>query len=378
MNSNRRSIVSAGYCLTINLVVTLGVAYSLSIPVAHAIAVVGASYSAGSLILDMNVSDSGPSHPSNVAISPITFNPGPNADGTGQASGSYDVHYGSIKVTAGMTAAANNPLVVPNMDREHGCSFSGYFQDRVTITASGVPTGTLGSYTPVISIHRVFSQLSAIGTTPIPNTDASWSSPSHLVNVWINRGGQNGGYDQQQYSESCFLSAAFAPDPCVPDKVVTWVLNPFTFKYGVPFDLGTIAQAGVGLRTIPGGSAGGKSDLGATVTWLGVAAVTLTNQTVISNYTFAAESGFNYGAKLQAISNAVPRMTLQLPDLETVKVCWPTVPYQIYRLESATNLNTGSWVSLGNLVVGDGSQICQDYPLESSARFYRVAQVPNP
>lgn len=364
--------------VTIKLAATFVMVSSLVILEAHAIAVVGADYSAGSLILDINVSQSGLSHPSNVVISTVFINPGPNADGTGQASGSYDVHFGSIKVTAAMTATAHNPLVVPNMDREHGCAFNGYFQDRVTITAPGVATGTLGSYSPVISIHRAFSQMSAIGTTPIPNTDASWSSPSHLVNVWINRGSQNGGYDQQQNFESCFLSAAFAPDPCVPDKVVTWVLNPFTFKYGVPFDLGTIAQAGVGLRTIPGGSAGGKSDLGATVTWLGVAAVTLTNQTVISNYTFAAESGFNYGTKLQAVSNAIPRMTLELPDPETVKVCWPTVPYQIYRLESGTNLNTGAWTSVGNLVVGDGSQICQDYPVESAARFYRVAQVPNP
>lgn len=378
MNAKMRTFAPARCCVLINLFVVMAMAYSLSIPQVHAISVVDASYSAGSKILDMNVGVSGASHPSNVAILPVIINPGPNADGTGQASGSYDVKHGSIKLTAAMTATAHNPLLVPNMDREHGCSFHGSYQDRVTITAPSVPTGTPGLFVPVIFIHRVLDQMFAIGTTPTPNTDASWSSPSFSVDVWINRGWLNGGYDGQQNSGNCILSAAFPPDPCVQDTVITWALNPFTFTYGVPFDLGMVAVAGTHLRTIPGGSAGGSSDLGATVMWLGVAAVALTNQTIISNYTFTAESGFNYGTKLQAVSNAVPTLTLEVTSPETVTVCWPSVPNQIYQLESRTNLSSGSWQTIGDLVVGDGSQVCKALPVAGPSRFYRVASVPNP
>ena len=81
---------------------------------------------------------------------------------------------------------------------------------------------------------------------------------------------------------------------------------------------------------------------------------------------------------VQAVSNAAPILTLELPDPETATICWPTVPLQIYRLESRTNLNTGSWTTVGDLVVGDGSPICQDHPIAGAARFYRVAKVPNP
>jgi len=335
-----------------------------------ATAIVSAEYSAGSLILDIFASGT-VSHPSAALIGPIIIPAGPGAQGSGSGYGSANVHHGSIKLYASNSVTANPALLPTNMDRESSVEFHGIFQDTVTVTAPGVLGGTLIVMFPVISTDYSFG-----GSAAGEDNDASHAAPSFGITVTRNTG--VGGNDFQQRNKSCFFSAAFPSAPCPFPALDTWILAPITVQCGVPFDLTVYAQAAAGVRTIPGGSASTGSDLSSTVSWLGVAAVTLTNQTVLSSYTFASESGFNYGVKLQAVSNAVPTLTLALPDPETTTICWPTVPLQIYRLESRTNLNIGSWAMVGDLVVGDGSAICQDYPITGSARFYRVAKVPNP
>ncbi|MCC6820780.1 MAG: hypothetical protein V9H26_09545 [Verrucomicrobiota bacterium] len=91
-----------------------------------------------------------------------------------------------------------------------------------------------------------------------------------------------------------------------------------------------------------------------------------------------SRSNRQHKQELQAVSNAVPTLTLEVTSPETVTVCWPSVPNQIYLLESRTNLSSGSWQTIGGLVVGDGSQICKALPGTGPSRFYRVASAPNP
>lgn len=337
-----------------------------------ATAIVSAEYSAGSLILD--ISSSGTvSDPAAALIGPITIPAGSGAQGSGGGYGSANVHHGSIKLFASNSITANPSLIPPNIDREGVVEFHGIFSDTVTVTAPGVLSGTPIVIVPVISTDYSFSG-SAAGVDI--TSDASFASPGFTLTVIRNTG--VGGNDFQQRGKGCFFSAAFPSAPCPFPALDTWVLAPITVQCGVPYDLSVYAQAAAGVRTVPGGSASTGANLSSTVNWSGVAAVTLTNQTVLSNYAFASESGFNYGVKLQAVSNAAPILTLELPDPETATICWPTVPLQIYRLESRTNLNTGSWTTVGDLVVGDGSPICQDHPIAGAARFYRVAKVPNP
>jgi len=342
---------------------------SLTFP-AGAVSEVNAGYSAGSLILDISASGS-VSDPSAALIGTILIPPGPGAQGSGSGKGSANVHHGSIKLYASNSITANLSLIPTSIDRESIVEFHGIFYDTVTVTAPGVLGGTPIIIVPVISTDYSFNG-SASGVTD----EASHAAPSFGITVLRNTGVD--GNDYQQRNKSCFFSAAFPSAPCPFPALDTWVLAPITVLCGVPFDLSVNAAAAAGVRTIPGGSASSGADLSSTINWLGVAAVTLTNQTVLSDYTFASESGFNYGVKLQAVSNAAPTLTLELPDPETTTICWPTVPLQIYRLESRTNLNVGSWAMVGDLVVGDGSPICQGYPITGSARFYRVAKVPNP
>lgn len=342
-----------------------------------ATAQVWADYGAESPILDIRLFEQATPHPSHVAITPIVIPAGPAAQGSGQATGSYDVHHGLIKLTAAMTALADDPLA-PGLNREHQSAFNGGFQDIVTITNSPpLPVGTPLVIAPVMAIHSLFT-LSASGVIPVPNSDASFASPSYSVQVAFDKGPSYGGVVEHQKWKSCFLSAAGPPDFCPTNLTETWVLPTLTVPYGVPFDLTVNAQAGVSLRTPPGGSAAAGSDLGAMISWLGMVVVALTNGMVLTNCTFTAESGFDYGVRLQPANNPPPTLALDASDPEILKICWSAAPLQVYQLQASTNLASGIWLAEGELLVGTGEQLCIEQNPAGLQRFYRVWCVPNP
>ena len=332
-----------------------------------------ADYSAGSSILDISARASVGPHPTSVTILPVVIPAGLGAQGGGSAQGLNDVHHGMIKLYAKMTASANSSLNPPNIDRTHQAAFNAGFEDSVTVSVPAVAVGTPIVIVPAISIDYKFS-----GSASGFDSDASYASPGFLVNVSHERGPLHGGLDYQQRSGGCFFSAAFTPDPCPSPAVDSWVLDPITVKSGVSFSLTTYAQAAAGGRTIPGGSMAAESDLSTTITWLGVAAVMLTNQTVVSNYTFTSESGFNYGAKVSANANSAPSLSVVVDSPDTLTISWMSVPFQIYRLESRASFSSGSWTGLGEMMVGDGLQITIPQDTLGTQQYYRVACIPNP
>lgn len=351
------------------LSLTMVASFSRSV---HAAPEVSAGYSAGSKILDISTTVSAGPNPITASIGPLTIPAGPNAQGIGAGSGYCDVHIGSIKLFASNSVTANPSLIPVNLDREGLTEFHGTFQDTITVTSPGVLNGVPLVIFPVISTHYGFG-----GSATGFNDDASFAQPSFGLVVLRNTGVS--GNDYQQRNKDCFTSAAFPSPPCPSSAFDTWALSPITVKCGVPFDLSVYAQAAAGVRTIPGGSAHALSDLSTTVNWLGVAAVTLTNLTVLSNFTFTSQSGTNFGVKLHAVSNAIPNLTLEIANPDEMTICWQSVPYQLYRLESRSNLLAStSWQPVGSLMVGDGTVLCLTQPTTAQQKYFRVACVPNP
>jgi hypothetical protein len=73
--------------------------------------------------------------------------------------------------------------------------------------------------------------------------------------------------------------------------------------------------------------------------------------------------------QLQPSGEPGPRVII---EVSTVRVCWKSEPGAAHQLQYRSEATGKLWLNLGESIVGDGTTMCVDQPVDNPARFYRV------
>jgi len=64
-----------------------------------------------------------------------------------------------------------------------------------------------------------------------------------------------------------------------------------------------------------------------------------------------------------------PALTI---EVSKVRMCWESVLGATHQLQYRSELTGGRWLNLGEPMVGDGTTMCVEQPVDNPARFYRI------